>query len=33
MTATENSGKIWILLKRPIGGQAAKSDGSGWGKW
>jgi hypothetical protein len=33
MTATENSGKIWIVLKRHIGGEAAKSHGGNWGKW
>jgi hypothetical protein len=32
-TATENSGKMWVVLKRQIGGPAAKGDGSGWGKW
>jgi hypothetical protein len=32
-TATENSGKMWVILKRRIGGAATKSDGSRWGKW
>ena len=32
-TAMENSGKVWVVLKRLIGGTAAKSDGSSWGKW
>ena len=29
----ENTGKVLIVLKRHIGGSAAKSDGGTWGKW
>lgn len=33
LSTMENTGKVLVVLKRRIGGPAAKSDGSSWGKW
>jgi hypothetical protein len=33
ISAMENTAKVLVVLKRHIGGEAAKSHGSSWGKW
>ncbi len=33
ISVLENTGKVLVVLKRLIGGPAAKSDRGSWGKW